>query len=193
MIKGVHVRLYLFTLLNATALHSPACYARPTIAQTVDAAASTTPPATPQGSSNRSIAEVIVTAQRRTENLQRVPVSVQALTIQVLEQHQAVTLDDYVKLLPSVSFQTLGPGRSDVFFRGITTGDGGLPTSGFYLDDTPVQTSGRTLDIHLYDVARVEALSGPQGTLFGASSLAGTLRVITNRPDAKRCSAGYDI
>ncbi len=140
------------------------------------------------------IPEIIVTAERRVENLQRVPMSLQVLTTDVIEQRQIVSFDDYAKLLPSVSFKTLGPGRSDIFFRGISTGAGLLlPTSGMYLDEIPVTTSGRSLDIHLYDIARIEALSGPQGTLFGASSLSGTLRVIINKPDPSRFSSSADV
>src|SRR6202012_1391880 len=70
---------------------------------------------------------------------------------------------------------------------------GSLPTTGLYLDETPVTTIGNSLDLHVYDVERVEALAGPQGTLYGASSLSGTLRILTNKPDATKFSAGYDV
>jgi len=138
--------------------------------------------------------EVIVTAERRVDNMQNIPVSLRALTSDVIEQRQISAFDDYAKLLPSVSFTTLGPGRSNVFFRGISTGDTGLlPTSGMYFDEIPVTTAGRTLDIHLYDIARIEALSGPQGTLFGASSLSGTVRIITNKPDPSHFFSRIDV
>jgi outer membrane receptor protein involved in Fe transport len=144
------------------------------------------------------LAEVVVTAQRRSEGIQRVPISMQALGEKTLEEHQVQSFDDYAKLLPSVSFGTLGPGRSDLYFRGITTGFSYssfsvLPTAGVYIDETPVMATSRTLDLHVYDMARVEALSGPQGTLFGASSLAGTLRLITNKPNPSKFEAGYDL
>lgn len=143
-------------------------------------------------------ADIVVTAQRRSENIQRVPISLQALTPAILDAHQVQALDDYTKLLPSVSFQSLGPNQSQLFFRGITSGaDGNVfgaqPTSGVYLDDVPVTTIGTLLDIHIYDVARLEALSGPQGTLFGANSLSGTLRIITNKPDPSALKGGYDL
>ncbi|MGL1395398.1 TonB-dependent receptor plug domain-containing protein, partial [Vibrio parahaemolyticus] len=82
---------------------------------------------------------------------------------------------------------SFGPGQSQVYFRGINSGGdgldvGSLPTVGSYIDEIPVTTVGNSVDIHLYDIARIEALAGPQGTLFGASSLAGTLRIITNKP-----------
>lgn len=144
------------------------------------------------------VEEVIVTATKRSENLQNVPISVQALSPKVLADHQVASFDDYAKLLPSVSFQSFGPGQSQPYFRGITSaGDGlhsgSLPGSGVYLDETPVTTIGNGLDLHLYDIARVEALSGPQGTLFGASSLSGTLRIITNQPDPTHFSAAFDV
>lgn len=147
---------------------------------------------------NGAQGDIIVTAQKRSESIQRVPISMQALTPEVLAQHQVQSFDDYTKLLPSASYQTLGPGLSTLSFRGIFSGkDGNVaaaqPTSGVYLDEVPVTTIGALLDIHVYDVARVEALAGPQGTLFGASSLAGTLRIITNKPDPSKVSASYDL
>ena len=96
-------------------------------------------------------------------------------------QHQVASSDDYIKLLPSVSFQSFGPGQSQIYFRGITSGGDGLhigsePATGVYVDEVPLTTIANGVDLHVYDIARVEALSGPQGTLFGASSLSGTLR-----------------
>jgi outer membrane receptor protein involved in Fe transport len=142
--------------------------------------------------------EIIVTATKREESLQKVPISLQALGNATLDQHQVKSFDDYAKLLPSVSYQTYGPGQSDVSFRGVATGGinlpgGSLPTAGVYLDEIPITTIGALVDIHAYDLARVEALSGPQGTLFGASSLAGTLRIITNKPDTSKFEGGYDL
>ena len=143
-------------------------------------------------------ADIVVTAQKRSESIQHVPISIQALGAANLKQHQVVTFDDYVKQLPSVSFQSFGPGQSQLFFRGITSGGDGLPfgalsTSGVYVDEVPVTTIGSLLDVHIYDVSRIEALSGPQGTLYGASSLSGTMRIITNKPDPAKFSAGIDL
>ena len=144
-----------------------------------------------------TVQEVIVTATKREENLQSVPISVQALTPAILSQHQVSASDDYIKLLPSVSFQSFGPGQSQLYFRGITSGGDGLhigsePGSGVYVDEVPLTTIANGVDLHVYDVARIEALAGPQGTLFGASSLSGTLRIITNQPDPSHFSAGAD-
>ena len=168
---------------------SPSTTAAPTPASTPAAAA--TSDVNPQG-------DIVVTAQRRSESIQRVPISMQALTSDTLAQRNVQSFDDYQKLLPSVAFQSLGPGSSQLFFRGIVSGKdgnpaGALPTAGVYLDEIPVTSVGNLLDVHIYDVARVEALSGPQGTLFGASSLAGTLRIITNKPDPSKMVAGYDL
>lgn len=99
--------------------------------------------------------------------------------------------------MPSVSFQSFGPGQSQIFFRGVSSGGDGLkigplPTSSLYIDETPVTTIAGSVDFHVYDIARVEALAGPQGTLFGASSLSGTLRMITNAPDTSGFSGRVD-
>jgi iron complex outermembrane recepter protein len=145
-----------------------------------------------------TLEEVVVTAQKRTEDLQKVPISLTVLSGKELEEHQVTNFDDFAKLLPSVSYQSLGPGQSQIYFRGIASGGdglhaGSLPATGVYLDEMPVTTIGNTLDVHIYDIARVEALAGPQGTLYGASSLSGTLRIITNKPDLNAFSAAYDV
>ncbi len=142
--------------------------------------------------------QIVVTAQKRSENLQDVPVSILAFGEAKLEELQVSNFTDYVKYLPSVSFQTTSPGFSNVYFRGVASGgdgnhSGSLPSVGVYLDEQPVTTIQGALDIHIYDIARVEALSGPQGTLYGASSQAGTLRIITNKPSTAGFSAGYDV
>ena len=147
-----------------------------------------------------ALAEVVVTAQKRAEDLQKVPISLQVLNTEKLDQMQVHDLDDYAKLLPSVTYRSNGPGQAQLFFRGISSSAGVtplhagfLPSSGLYLDEIPVTTVAGALDIHVYDIARVEALAGPQGTLYGASSLSGTLRIITNKPDPSAFSAGYDL
>jgi iron complex outermembrane receptor protein len=151
-----------------------------------------------QASDQGVLDEVVVTAQKRSEDLQKVPISLTVLGGEKLEQLQVASFDDYAKHLPSVSFESLGPGQAQLYFRGIATaGDGlhagSLPATGLYIDEIPVTTIAGSLDMHIYDIARVEALSGPQGTLYGASSLSGTLRIITNKPDMSKFSAGYDV
>lgn len=167
----------------------------------IAAYAQTTAPADQPASTEakpQGLGEIVVTATRKSESVQKVPISLQALTSEKLEQHQVVNFSDYVSLLPSVSFASLGPGRSDLFFRGVAfdtgTGDtNALSTAGIYLDEIPMTTAGRMPEIHVYDMQRVEALAGPQGTLFGSSSLSGTLRLITNKPKIGVFEGGYDV
>ncbi|MFT3726671.1 MAG: TonB-dependent receptor [Terricaulis sp.] len=154
----------------------------------------------PAASDNASqgVEEIIVTAQKREESLQNVPESVQAIPTARLEQLHVTSFNDYAALLPSLSYQTIGPGFARMNFRGVSAADNGnhsasLPTVGLYLDEQPVTTITGPLDIHIYDVARIEALAGPQGTLFGASSEAGTVRIITNQPNQNGFEAGYDL
>ena len=131
---------------------------------------------------------IIVTATKREENLQDVPVSIQAIGTKRLDQLNISNFEEYTKQLPSVSFQTISPGSTVVYMRGVATGGdgnhtGSLPSVGSYLDEQPITTIGGTLDVHIYDIARIESLAGPQGTLYGASSEAGTIRIITNKPE----------
>jgi outer membrane receptor protein involved in Fe transport len=142
--------------------------------------------------------EVVVSAQKRDENLQNVPLSITALGTTKLEELHVQDFEDYAKFLPSVAYQSYGPGFARVFMRGVSSGDNGnhsgpLPTVGTYLDEQPITTIQGALDVHIYDIARVESLAGPQGTLYGASSQAGTIRIITNKPDATGFKAGYDL
>ena len=90
------------------------------------------------------------------------------------------------------------PGSSHIYMRGVVSGgdgnhSGSQPSVGMYLDEQPVTTIDGTLDMHVYDIQRVEVLEGPQGTLYGASSESGTIRIITNKPDPTKFAAGYDV
>ena len=134
--------------------------------------------------------DIIVTAQKRSESLQNVPISIQAFSTQKLDELNINNFAQYAVQLPSVSFQALGgtPGTNVIYIRGVASGGDGnhsasLPSVGVYLDEQPVTTIGGNLDVHIYDIARIESLAGPQGTLYGASSEAGTIRIITNKPD----------
>lgn len=140
---------------------------------------------------------IIVTAQKREQNLQDVPMAITALGTQKLEELHVNELQDAVKFLPSVTIQTLSPGFSQVYFRGVASGENAnhsasLPTVGTYLDEMPITTIQGALDIHAYDLARVEALAGPQGTLYGASSMAGTIKLVTNTPDPSGSFGSFD-
>ncbi|MBV9696487.1 MAG: TonB-dependent receptor, partial [Gammaproteobacteria bacterium] len=149
--------------------------------------------------------EVVVTAQKRVENLQDVPIAVEVLDSRKLEQLNILGLDDYVKLSPSVSYSRGNgqggngqPGESHVYIRGVVNGgdgnhSGSQPAVGTYLDEQPVTTIDGTPDVHIYDIARIEVLEGPQGTLYGASSESGTIRIITNKPDPAKFSGNVTL
>ncbi|HEX9706275.1 MAG TPA: TonB-dependent receptor [Steroidobacteraceae bacterium] len=148
-----------------------------------------------------TLGEVVVTAQKRVQSLQDVPISIDALGEEKLKELNVQNFKDYVQFLPSVTMQPsigAGSGYSLVYMRGIATGGDGQattsqPSVGMYLDEQPITTVQGNLDVHLYDIARVEALAGPQGTLYGASSQAGTIRIITNTPDPTGFAAGYAL
>jgi outer membrane receptor protein involved in Fe transport len=151
-----------------------------------------------------TLEEVVVTAQKVTENLQNVPVSISTLSTEKLEQLNIINLDTYVEYLSGVTtIKSIGQGgngvgTTHVYMRGINSGQdgnhsGSQPTVGTYLDEQPVTTIDGTVDIHTYDIARVEVLEGPQGTLYGASSEAGTIRIITNKPDPTKFEAAYQL
>lgn len=144
----------------------------------------------------KTLDAVTVTAQKREENLQKVPISLQVLDSEKLQELHVQNFNDYVKYLPSVSYQTYGPGFALIYMRGVASGGDGnhsasQPSVGVYLDEQPVTTIQGPLDIHMYDIARVESLSGPQGTLYGASAEAGAIRIITNKPDPSGFAASY--
>jgi len=138
-----------------------------------------------------SIQEITVTAQRRTESMQDVPISMQAFTSQALEQLNILTFDDYIKYLPNVTTANNGPGQNEVFMRGLSAGSqasqgsastGLFPNVAIYLDNQSVQMPNRNLDIYAVDLSRIEVLEGPQGTLFGSGAESGVIRYITNQP-----------
>jgi outer membrane receptor protein involved in Fe transport len=156
------------------------------------AEAQTAPPA------SKGIEEVVVTAQKRSEKLQRVPESIQVLDAKQLRQLNITEFQDYVRYIPSLQVQTFGPNQTTIYLRGVSDGgnanhSGPLPLVGSYLDEMPTTTIGGTLDVHLYDIDRVEVLAGPQGTLYGASSEAGTVRYLTKQPNPSKFEAGYTL
>lgn len=141
---------------------------------------------------------ITVTATKRTSDLQDVPMSLNVLGNQQMEDLNINAFDDYINFLPTVSFESPGPGEGNLYMRGIASGgdgvhSGSMPSVGVYLDEQPITTINNILDLHMYDIARIETLSGPQGTLFGSSSQSGTLRIITNKPVLGEFEAGYDI
>jgi iron complex outermembrane recepter protein len=167
-------------------------------------AASPTQAVWAQAAPSGGLEEVVVTAQRRAESLQDVPLSIQALTGETLKELKVSTIDEFVKFLPSVSTANLGPGQSNIYMRGLSIGAGGTqgqgtvgpwPNVAVYYDEQSTQIPGRNLDVYAADLERIEVLEGPQGTLFGAGAQAGVLRYITNKPDLNAttfsATAGY--
>ena len=145
--------------------------------------------------------EVVVTAERRTESIQDVPITIQALTAETMAQLNVETFDDFVKYLPNVTAGSVGPAQSEIYIRGLATGLGGLqgegatgsfPNVATYLDDQSGQVPGRNLDIYGADLERVEVLEGPQGTLFGAGAEAGAIRYITNKQNLDSVEGNAD-
>ncbi|MCH2477748.1 MAG: TonB-dependent receptor plug domain-containing protein, partial [Gammaproteobacteria bacterium] len=152
--------------------------------------------------SQAELEEIVVTARKKTESLQDVPISVSALRESDLEDKGVNVFEDYLLQLPSVTAGGAGPGTSTIYIRGLasttpnltTAGVAGLaPNVSFYLDEQPLAQPGRNLDVYAADMARIEVLAGPQGTLFGASSQAGVVRMITNKPVIGEASANLEV
>lgn len=153
-------------------------------------------------SQSREIEEIVVTATKRAVPLQDVPIAVQALTEDAMNDLGIDTFEDYLIQLPGVTAGGSGPGQSTIYIRGLasttpnltTAGVAGLaPNVAFYLDEQPLAQPGRNLDVYAADLNRIEVLSGPQGTLFGASSQAGNVRLITNKPDPSGTYGRVDV
>ncbi|TLY88929.1 MAG: TonB-dependent receptor, partial [Gammaproteobacteria bacterium] len=161
--------------------------------------------ATPDQSEG-GVQEVVVTAQRRSENAQDVPIAIQAFTGDTLQQLNVTNFDDLLKYLPNVVAPSAGPGQDQIFMRGLSAGNvatqsggsiNGFPNVAIYLDEQSGQLPGRNLDVYAADLERVEVLEGPQGTLFGAGAQAGVIRYITNKPKLNvtegNVSASYGV
>ena len=149
----------------------------------------------------RALETVVVTATKREVSLQEVTVSVNALGGDTLRDLGVETFDEYVEYLPNVVGAGNGPGKKELYIRGsateqtsvtISSAQGSAPGVALYLDEQPVSFGGRNLDVYGADIERIEVLSGPQGTLFGASSQSGNLRLITRKPDPVRFDAGFN-
>ena len=171
------------------ALSAHACYA-------ADAADSS------DASSSDSLQLVTVTAQRRAQSIEDVPITIQAMTGQQLQDLNITTMQDVIKYLPNVSFGADGPGQGDIFMRGLSAGGNGgnqstatfapFPNVAVYLDDQSLQFPGRNLDVYMADMERIEVLEGPQGTLFGGGAEAGAVRYITNKPNLTTTSGNVE-
>lgn len=156
---------------------------------------------TEAGADDSGVADIIVTATRREESLNRIPLAIQALSGDSLSDLNITKLDKLIEYLPNVRTASRGPGASSIFIRGLSTDSPGLqvsgtagaqPTVALYINDAPASLVGRNLDLYTVDLQRVEVLAGPQGTLFGASAMGGAVRYITNRPDLDDFHAGFN-
>jgi outer membrane receptor protein involved in Fe transport len=173
---------------STTAMAAPAAQGGPLVAQASDSA------------DEASETDIVVTAQKKTELLKNVPASVTAVTADTMQDIGAAKLEDYVGKIPAltVSNVSMASASTQITIRGITTGPGGNPTVGVYVDDSPFGTSsgygGYTIpDLDPQDLARVEVLRGPQGTLYGAGSLGGLLKYVTAAPDPSRFFGRFSV
>ena len=152
-------------------------------------------------SQERQIEEVVVSATKKKENASDVPITVTALTEETLKEMNVSNFDEYIEYLPNVTSGGRGPGQSTIYIRGmavdpvnvfLSAAQGSSPNVALYLDEQPIQVPGRNLDVYVADMERIEVLAGPQGTLFGASSQAGTVRLITNKPKFDVQEGGFN-
>ena len=180
---------------NAPA-HGPGTWKKKPLAAAISAAVATT-----GGASAAEIETVIVTATKRAESAQDVTISVQAVTGDTVRELGIETFDEYAEFLPNVVSGGNGPGKRELYIRGsateqsgvtITAAQGSAPGVALYVDEQPVSFGGRNLDVFAADLERIEVLSGPQGTLFGASSQSGNLRLITRKPEPNKFDAGFN-
>ena len=157
--------------------------------------------AEPSARDDAGVGEIIVTATRRNESLQKVPLTIQAFTGATLGQLNVKNFNDLVKYTPNVTFGNNGPGAGAIFLRGLSTGFSGtqsaatigyFPNVALYLDDQSMQFPGRNADVYVADLERVEVLEGPQGTLFGGGAQAGVVRYITNKPNLSEFAGRFE-
>ena len=151
---------------------------------------------------DRVIEEVVVSATKKDESASKVAVTVTALTEDTLKEINVSNFDEYIEYLPNVTNGGRGPGQSTIYIRGmsvdpvnvfLSAAQGSTPNVALYLDEQPIQVPGRNLDVYVADMERIEVLPGPQGTLFGASSQAGTVRLITNKPKYNVSEGGVNV
>jgi outer membrane receptor protein involved in Fe transport len=167
------------------------------VAAALAVAPSRAPAVEPVDAAGGSLDEIVVTARKRAENLQDVPLSIDVFTKKDMQNLGITGFDDFAAKTPSISFISTGPGTQLFVMRGVSDGSNpnyaNTSATGFFVDDMNVSDSGTQPDLHLYDIERIEVLNGPQGTTFGAGSMAGAVRYVTNKPDVNAFSAGVDF
>jgi iron complex outermembrane recepter protein len=184
------LRTVALTVLSATAFAVALC--RPAVADPDPLAAAATPVAAPPSAASSTkgeLEEITVTAEKRESTVQATPIAMTAMSAADLSQENIVSIQDLVGAVPGISLRTAGPGQTEYEMRGLASSGGSVATVGFYLDETPLSASavalnGRTvIDADLFDLNRTEILRGPQGTLYGAGSMGGTIKLVTNPPE----------
>jgi iron complex outermembrane recepter protein len=198
MVKKVTRRLRLWAGLPCSvsaaaviALGAPAAFA-----QTSGAGAQA---ATPTAAQEIPLTEVVVTAERRSETVQTATQSITAISGPELQASGVVSLEQIADEVPGMSEKNNGPGQTEYEMRGMSSSGGSSPTVGFYFNDVPMtppmgsDVDKPAVDPNLYDLNRIEVLRGPQGTLYGASSMGGTIRVITNEPNTHEFGASVQV
>ena len=149
------------------------------------------------GVAGDQLQEIVVTATKRRENLQDVPISIDVFTRQDLKNLGISNMDDYMRKVPSISFISIGPGTQQFVMRGVSDGSNpnysNTSSTGFFVDDMSMSYGGAQPDLHLYDIKRIEILNGPQGTTFGAEAMSGAIRYVTNKPNLHVFSGGFDF
>jgi iron complex outermembrane receptor protein len=155
-------------------------------------------PSTARDQPTQDLQEIIVTAEKRASTVQKTPISITAISGAELQAQGLSDLQAVAQQVPGVSFKTSGPGQAEFEMRGLTSTGGESPTVGFYLNETALtppamaQNGKVVIDPDLFDLNRVEILRGPQGTLYGAGSMGGTIKLVTNQPDPQRFSANLE-
>lgn len=145
-----------------------------------------------------SLQEIVVTATKRQTTVQNTPMTITAITGDQLANRGLTNLEDTIRNVPGVSVRSAGPGQVELEMRGLASSGGAAPTVGYYLDDVvltpPIDPwSKPVVDTGMYDLARVEVLQGPQGTLYGGGSMGGTIRLITNPPSLDEFYGNVDV
>ena len=162
------------------------------------ALAQSTLPAPDARTVSNALEEITVTAQKRSESLQKVPLSIVAFTADSIAETGVQDFASLAARIPGVTLNSAGPGQSSYSIRGVASVGGNSPTTGLYIDDTPILPSGGDgasagIEPDLFDLARIEVLRGPQGTLYGASSMGGTIKLITNQPNLTKQEAAVSL
>jgi iron complex outermembrane receptor protein len=140
------------------------------------------------GERNDALEEIVVTAEKRSSTVQDTPISMTAMSGEMMQQEGIYDLSKVIQSVPGISQRTAGSGQTELEMRGLSSSGGAAPTVGFYLDDYPLSPPAAALngkvvvDPDLFDLSRVEVLRGPQGTLYGSGSMGGTVKLVTNAP-----------